>query len=185
MSKKKELSENFQDACLELQDIKHDTPGYGYTYLSLPALLRKVRQVLGKHGLGFRQYFTSEDQNCRTLLHTVVEGLGPEDTEVVSDSTFILPSYKELWEQESKTNKPNLQQAMGATITYFRRYCLATTVGLQPDPDTDAARPQPRQNYSQTQQRNNYGKTVTNKITRPVQQATRGLKDPGPQAPPY
>lgn len=109
---------NFQQ---EVPTILKATKGFGYNYADLPAIFDIINPLLKKHGLGFTQLIDNKD------LTTIL---------------FHVESGETL---ESKTNIPqvvlkgmNDYQAFGSGITYYRRYTLASMLGLVTDKDTDA-----------------------------------------------
>lgn len=88
-------------------------------YATLASFVAASRTVLAKHGFTLVQpLHTKEGNLCITtmLLHTSGDYL---------QATVCVP----LKDQP---------QAMGATITYFRRYCLGSMLGLVGEPDDDA-----------------------------------------------
>jgi hypothetical protein len=79
-----------------------------------------------KHGLGFTQLInTNEGHNYLvTILFHVESG------EVLESSTLVpIVQLKGM----------NEYQCFGSGITYFRRYCLSSILGLVTDKDTDAS----------------------------------------------
>ena len=106
----------------EVPVIHKGTQGYGYSYADLPKIFDVINPLLQKHGLGFTQLING--QQIVTIL-------------------FHCESGESI---ESKTDIPMIQlkgmndyQSFGSGITYFRRYCLSTILGIVTDKDTDAA----------------------------------------------
>ena len=106
----------------EVPVIHKGTQGYGYSYADLPKIFEVINPLLQKHGLGFTQLING--QQIVTIL-------------------FHCESGESI---ESKTDIPMIQlkgmndyQSFGSGITYFRRYCLSTILGIVTDKDTDAA----------------------------------------------
>jgi hypothetical protein len=96
-------------------------------YASLGAVIRAIRPVLAKHGLGFVQFPVSD----------AVGGVGVESTVIHSSGEwrserFYLPAGKE-------TGKSSAQVA-GSIVSYLRRYALAAMFSLYADEDTDGGK---------------------------------------------
>lgn len=98
------------------RDKEVSTGSYSFRYAELGAILNAVRPVLSKHGLAITQPL--EDGVIRTELRH--EGGG------VLSATFPFPYT------------PETPQALGSLITYLRRYCLVSLLGIASDDDDDA-----------------------------------------------
>jgi hypothetical protein len=110
----------------EVKVIHKATQGYGYSYSDLPKIFSEINPLLQKHGLGFTQLInTKEGVN---YLATVVFHV--ESGEQI-ESNCMIP-YVQL-------KGMNDFQSFGSGITYFRRYCLSSMLGLVTDKDTDAS----------------------------------------------
>jgi hypothetical protein len=110
----------------EVKVIHKATQGYGYSYSDLPKIFSEINPLLQKHGLGFTQLInTKEGVN---YLATVVFHV--ESGEQI-ESNCIIP-YVQL-------KGMNDFQSFGSGVTYFRRYCLSSMLGLVTDKDTDAS----------------------------------------------
>ena len=113
---------------------KVDTGRMQYTFLTLGDLLAAVRQAAAIHNFALLQPVCTTDTG-----HTAVE-------------TMLVHSSGEVFRSGPWVmgDAPNPQQA-GSWVTYWRRYQLASFVGLAGSDDTDAAdvRPMDRQ-YAQT-----------------------------------
>jgi hypothetical protein len=106
--------------------IHKATQGYGYSYADLPKIFDEINPLLQKHGLGFTQLInTKEGVN---YLATVVFHV--ESGEQI-ESNCMIP-YVQL-------KGMNDFQSFGSGVTYFRRYCLSSMLGLVTDKDTDAS----------------------------------------------
>jgi hypothetical protein len=110
----------------EVKVIHKATQGYGYSYADLPKIFDEINPLLQKHGLGFTQLINSQDglNYIKTVLFHVESG------EMI-DSTTLIP-YVQL-------KGMNDFQSFGSGVTYFRRYCLSSILGLVTDKDTDAS----------------------------------------------
>jgi hypothetical protein len=110
----------------EVKVIHKATQGYGYSYSDLPKIFSEINPLLQKHGLGFTQLInTKEGIN---YLATVVFHV--ESGEQI-ESNCMIP-YVQL-------KGMNDFQSFGSGVTYFRRYCLSSILGLVTDKDTDAS----------------------------------------------
>jgi hypothetical protein len=110
----------------EVKVIHKATQGYGYSYSDLPKIFSEINPLLQKHGLGFTQLInTKEGIN---YLATVVFHV--ESGEQI-ESNCMIP-YVQL-------KGMNDFQSFGSGVTYFRRYCLSSMLGLVTDKDTDAS----------------------------------------------
>ena len=110
----------------EVPVIIKNSQGYGYQFADLPKIFDEINPLLQKHGLGFTQLInTKEGVN---YLATVVFHV--ESGEQI-ESNCMIP-YVQL-------KGMNDFQSFGSGITYFRRYCLSSMLGLVTDKDTDAS----------------------------------------------
>ena len=110
----------------EVKVIHKGTQGYGYSYADLPKICDEINPLLQKHGLGFTQLINSQDglNYLKTILFHVESGES-------IDSLTLIP-YVQL-------KGMNDYQSFGSGVTYFRRYCLSTILGIVTDKDTDAS----------------------------------------------
>lgn len=95
-------------------------PFFKSKYAPLSEVINTVRPILSKYGLSFFQddYGTGES---------------------ITVTTTIFHSSGEWLQSGELTGKPekNTVQAMGAVITYLRRYQLSSVLGLSSEDDTD------------------------------------------------
>jgi hypothetical protein len=110
----------------EVKVIHKATQGFGYTYADLPKIFEEINPLLQKHGLGFTQLINTKDGV--NYLATVVFHV--ESGEQI-ESNCMIP-YVQL-------KGMNDFQSFGSGVTYFRRYCLSSILGLVTDKDTDAS----------------------------------------------
>lgn len=109
----------------ELEDVHKDSQGYGYTYADLSAIFRAIRPLLKKHGLSLAQPVGGK--NGQTSLFTVL---------MHSSGQYMYAVYNISADLSNK--KMNLYQAAGSAITYLRRYCASSMIGIATK-DDDAA----------------------------------------------
>ena len=126
---------SFQQDCPIL--VK-ESSGYGYKYASLPNIINEIKPLLEKHGLGYMHAM-----NGNSLITTVFHVESGE--QIVSQSVVELPKYYEVYAEKGPVKRKlegfegmNIQQAMGAIITYHKRYQLSGLLGIVTDEDTDA-----------------------------------------------
>jgi hypothetical protein len=122
----KHLFKAIADFQQEVPVIHKGTQGYGYSYSDLPAIFKVINPLLQKHGLGFTQLINSvnEVNYLETLIFHVESG------EKIGASTMI---------PQVALKGMNDYQSFGSGITYYRRYALASALGLVTDKDTDAS----------------------------------------------
>ena len=109
----------------ECPDIPKDSRGHGYRYASLPNLLGVVRPVLAKHGFVAR-WSTSP-----------VEGGGVEVTCWLRHKAGHIQTASIAIHPKQVGGRMSEVQAVGAGITYAKRYALTSLLGLEPDEDSD------------------------------------------------
>lgn len=122
----KNLFKSLAEFQQEVKVIHKATQGYGYSYTDLPKIFSEINPLMKKHGLGFTQLInTNEGHNYLvTMLFHVESG------EVLESSTLVpIVQLKGM----------NEYQCFGSGVTYFRRYCLSSILGLVTDKDTDAS----------------------------------------------
>jgi hypothetical protein len=121
----KNLFKNLAAFQQEIKVIHKVSQGYGYKFADLPKIFESINPLMQKHGLGFTQMInTHEGQN---YLITMV--FDCESGENLESSTLIpIVQLKGM----------NEYQCFGSGITYYRRYCLSSILGLVTDEDRDA-----------------------------------------------
>ena len=122
-SKKKSQFPTYKAIALfqhECPVIHKATKGYGYTYADLASIFKIIMPLMAKHKLGFMQPIEGKS------LKTVIFYYGDE---------YALPI-------ESSADIPQgvqLKGMYGSALTYFRRYTLASNLGIITDKDIDAS----------------------------------------------
>jgi hypothetical protein len=109
---------DFQEEC---PIIHKGTTGHNYTYADLPQILKIITPLLRKHNLGFVQPL--QDDKLQTIIFHIETG----ETMI---SEVVIPQIV--------LRGMNEYQSLGSGITYYRRYALASFLGLVTDKDTDA-----------------------------------------------
>ena len=110
----------------EVKPIFKGTKGYGYSYADLPTIFEKINPLLEKHGLGFTQLINTHEE--ANYLNTMVFHV--ESGELLESNTLI---------PQVTLKGMNDYQSFGSGVSYFRRYCISSCLGLVSDLDNDAA----------------------------------------------
>jgi len=105
-------------------NISKTTKGYGYMYAALDSVADAIRPVLQECDLMYMQFFKGDNSKFVTRVIHVPSGQ-MRDTEL------------EISKLDASAGKMNSLQALGATITYIRRYTLMLALGLITEEDTD------------------------------------------------
>jgi hypothetical protein len=107
-----------------------------YKYASLLSVLEAVKQALNSKGISILQDVSGNDGAVTvttTLLHVSGQWITSEPfTAAVHANKGMTPT-----------------QAIGATVTYLKRYSLAAMLAVAADEDTDAARPSEASRFDQ------------------------------------
>jgi hypothetical protein len=106
----------------EVPTIHKSTAGCGYSYAELSTILEKINPLMQKHGLGFTQLLLED--KIKTIVFHFESG-----EQLESLVTIPKVGLKGM----------NDYQAFGSGVTYYRRYCISTMLGLVTDKDTDAS----------------------------------------------
>ena len=124
-------SENIAELLASLVEIQNEMPtfpkgsqGYGYRYTDLDCIVKTIKPILHKHSVGYMQSVGA----CGGVL-TLTTRLFNTKGQYVEDTT-ILPEINGV--------KANSAQVAGMSITYMRRYCLCSMLGITSDEDIDA-----------------------------------------------
>ena len=124
-----------QDIPTFVTDLRADAGKRQYKYLGLDTLLKGVKPVFAKYGMGFYQsvkYVSGEDKPLG-IVQTVI--FDDADTLTVGEYPFFVLSDP---------------QAVGSAVTYARRYSLYAALGIFPEKDDDG--------YSATRQQSGQAK---------------------------
>lgn len=124
----KDLEVDFTKAQGEFKPVKQDKENkfLKYSYASFDAMADYARSILSKHNLNFKQHIIC-DKNGYNILITRLNHVSGQWSE---SRMRIVASTK---------SNGNVHQEMGATITYYKRYCLGSLLGLSVgDIDLDA-----------------------------------------------
>lgn len=109
----------------EIPTMPKNCKGYGYNYTSLETIQKTIKPIMNKHGLTYIQPLNE------------VNGVGAITTRVFTlDGKDFVEFTTPL--PVGEMAKMNNVQAMGATITYYRRYAICALLGILADDDIDA-----------------------------------------------
>lgn len=114
----------------EILPVEFDSknPFFKSKYASLGAVIAMSRPILAKHGLCIVQPPASDGAGRVGIENIILH----ESGEWMSGELLLMP-------QEEKGRSTS--QTIGAAITYFRRYCWSSCLGIYADEDTDGNGP--------------------------------------------
>lgn len=133
----------------EVGTITKDSKGHNYKYASLDHIIEIITPFLKSNGLGFLHKFDGADIIC-VLFNTEGNAI---------DSRFTMP--------QEEMRGMNMNQSMGASITYARRYTLTAILGLATDEDTDGVVSRPQNNKVAPQRQNTVNNVQSNQDDKP------------------
>lgn len=112
----------------QFKEIPKKAQGYGYKYAPLEEIWAVIRAPLTENGLCVIQKIITDKSDGKNYLITILAH-GPSGES--ESSEICIPS--------AQSKKMNEIQALGASITYIRRYALSALLSLTTEEDTDAA----------------------------------------------
>jgi hypothetical protein len=127
MESKQELYKALSSFQAEVPEIPKNKKGHVSNYASLDSILQIIRPLLAKNGLCVYQGLQYSEDG-KEFVHTTVAHVSGQCIE----SRLLI-----------RVAKPD-SQALGAAITYGRRYLLNSMLGLHPDEDTDGVTEAPK-----------------------------------------
>ena len=104
----------------EFKAVGKNSQGYSYNYADLTSILEYAQPIYTKHGLAITQHNVS-----KMFGKTVVAGV---KTMLLHESGEWMAS--EMYAPVTSTKQNSLQQNIGITVTYFRRYGIQSVLGL-------------------------------------------------------
>jgi len=111
-------------ALSDIPEIPKTKQGHNYKYADLADVMTAVRPVLAKVGLSISQQVDTDVETRANWLKTLV--IDHATGNIVQLSRVVLPSAKD-------------PQHFGTLVSYYRRYCLGSALGIIPEDDTDGA----------------------------------------------
>jgi len=130
---------NFQAEC---PVILKETSGHNYKYADLPAIYETINPILQKYNLAVFQPLTNLDGKpaIKTIIVETESGESMEEIHPLPETEFIeVETAKGKRTVVAGFEQMSQPQAQGSIITYYRRYCLSSVLGLITDKDTDGA----------------------------------------------
>lgn len=118
-----EICAAFVKAQGEFLPLTKNSKGYNYKYCQLDQVLNVLRPVLNKHGLIISQH--TDEHN---ILYTRIR----HESGQWFESRIKLP-------ESDSDGKRSLEQSMGSSLTYMRRYQILTILGAAPENEDDDA----------------------------------------------
>jgi hypothetical protein len=128
----------------EVMDASKDKKGYGYNYADLSNVLEIARPLMSKNGLSLAQF------------PTLVDGRVCVESVLMHKSGQFMSSRMDI--PYTVSQKQSEAQAVGAVITYARRYSVGAILGIT-QTDTDAC-PKITQDFDKEE--NSYQKKAYN-----------------------
>ena len=101
----------------EVTNVAKSAQGYGYKYAKLDVILDMLRPLCNKHDVLLWQDVSGEDGEKATITTEFVHSSGQT-------------KKRELTVKVPQLAKMNSLQSLGSTISYLRRYCLMSMVGI-------------------------------------------------------
>lgn len=151
----KNLYKALADFQQEVPIILKETQGHNYQYADLPAIHSGIKEQLKKFGIGVSQPLSYIETSSgvvpaiKTILFHIESGETIEEKHPLPQTSMskILVKKTDKLGNVTETEKFVVQgfeqmsepQAQGSIITYFRRYCLSSMLGLITDKDTDGS----------------------------------------------
>lgn len=130
---------SFQAECpVILKEVK----GHNYKFADLPAIYEVINPLLMKNNLAIFQPLTNLEGKpaIKTIVVHTISGETMEDVHPLPETTFTeIETTKGKRMVVAGFEQMSKPQAQGSIITYFRRYCLSSVLGLITDKDTDGA----------------------------------------------
>ncbi len=110
----------------ELQDAYKGSTGYGYEYADLATVFAAIRPLLKKYGLSVTQPVGGSN-NMIELNTILMHSSGQYISSIITVPVDL------------GNKKMNSLQAAGSTVTYLRRYCVCSIVGIATTDDDGKA----------------------------------------------
>ena len=108
-------------------NIENTKDGYGYKYAPLDSIIKTIKPILKKFGIGYIHQITEVEGS--KLLQTKIFSCDDINDYLSSDLTIEDIPFKGM----------NKLQALGASITYLKRYQLCALLGIVSEEDTDGS----------------------------------------------
>lgn len=109
----------------DITDPIKDQTAHKYRYADLVQVLRVIRPKFAEHGLTIMQFPINEGENVG--VKTII---GHKSGQYI-ESSVVIPL--------EQPKGMSLEQALGKTITYLRRYAASAAAGISADEDNDGS----------------------------------------------
>jgi hypothetical protein len=126
----------------EVETAKKGSQGYGYKYSDLCQVIATAKPILAKNQLSVSQSLSHTEQGHNTIVTTLLHSSGQ-----YMQSECIIPNL-----QAGKNM--NAAQALGASISYMRRYAYQAILGMTSEDNDASTAPQMQQPQFQQPQGN-------------------------------
>lgn len=137
----------------EVRDAPKDAQGHGYMHATLPGVLEIVRPLLCKYELSVAQPVLSVNKTVSYVELNGADKYGKAykqqiETYMVTVVTILMHSSGQFIKSSleipvSSSRQTSLIQAIGGAITYARRYCLVSILGIGQVDDDGSYTPAP------------------------------------------
>jgi hypothetical protein len=133
------MSDNIEELAKALAvvqaELKHpkkdkDNPFFKSKYADLTQICEALQPLLSSNGLSYSQPCRVTNAGDNTLVTVLMHISGQYIAGELALSTKVVV--------KGEVVDHNTAQSMGSAITYARRYCLASIVGVAPEDDDDA-----------------------------------------------
>ena len=108
-------------------NIENNKKGYGYNYAPLDSIIKTIKPLLKSNGIGYIHQITQ------------VEGSKTLQTKIFSCDDMNDYLSSDLIIEDIAFKGMNKLQALGASITYLKRYQLCALLGIVSEEDTDGS----------------------------------------------
>ena len=120
-----ELAIALAKAQSEIEIAGKNSSGYNFKYADLTEIIRASRPSLSKNGLSVLQPIITNKLNNKTSLETILLHVSGQWVK----SSMEIPDIQ--------TGGKTPVQAFGATVSYLRRYCYASLIGVVASKEED------------------------------------------------
>ena len=127
----------------EVETAKKGSSGFNYKYADFCQVIATAKPLLAKNFLSVSQSLSHTEQGFNTIVTTLLHASGQ-----YMQSECIIP-------QLAAGKNMNAAQALGASISYMRRYAYQAILGMTSE-DNDAATTAPPMNQPTFNQQGNF-----------------------------
>lgn len=135
-----ELSKALFGFQAEVESAKKGSQGYGYKYSDLSQVINTAKPFLAKYQLSVSQLLGCTEQGHNTITTILMHSSG----QYIQDCCII--------PQLAASKNLNPAQALGASISYMRRYAYQAILGMTSEDNEIQAALAPQPSFHQPQQ---------------------------------